>query len=452
MADPEPTTYHTLVPFLWPMRTEDDRDLMSPFLSLSVFNLDVGQPQMYLYDRWSAPAMTAINPNAGDTLIWNPALLLWEPTPSETPILKQVKIYDDGTNVLEVKRFYTAAVKTGTGTGTMQPTGAHTRAGSTNLNYRVEIDLAGDWRDATFKWSDSGGGAWNATGVPVATGSVANSKVLAPILLNNAVYILFDTGTTGTFVLADRWDFVAIAANNQLYDLRVDTTNSRVDVGTQLRIASDDGFRLVKDASGWPVIYLEFTDIDHISRFLYRRDIRSLNYTQDNIDVFDVLPSGTLRINRELELGGLVHGGTGTPHTQYLLLAGDTMTGDLVITGNKIIHTGTSDGNDNDFLGIAGGGAGDVNRGSRVVLCGNESGLAGDLYLMAGDVAGGDILMYSGASVLRYQITQDAKMGWFGAAPVVKQTVTGSRGGNAALASFLTALANYGLITNSSTA
>lgn len=37
-----------------------------------------------------------------------------------------------------------------------------------------------------------------------------------------------------------------------------------------------------------------------------------------------------------------------------------------------------------------------------------------------------------------------------GVTPVAKQTVTGSRGGNAALASVLTALANYGLITDSS--
>ena len=36
--------------------------------------------------------------------------------------------------------------------------------------------------------------------------------------------------------------------------------------------------------------------------------------------------------------------------------------------------------------------------------------------------------------------------------PIAKQTVTGSRGGNAALASLLTALASHGLITNSSTA
>ncbi len=45
-----------------------------------------------------------------------------------------------------------------------------------------------------------------------------------------------------------------------------------------------------------------------------------------------------------------------------------------------------------------------------------------------------------------------ALVGFLGTAPVAKQTVTGSRGGNAALASVLTALANFGLITDSSTA
>ena len=43
------------------------------------------------------------------------------------------------------------------------------------------------------------------------------------------------------------------------------------------------------------------------------------------------------------------------------------------------------------------------------------------------------------------------KIGFFGATAVVKPTVTGSRGGNAALASLLTALANLGLVTDSST-
>jgi hypothetical protein len=43
-------------------------------------------------------------------------------------------------------------------------------------------------------------------------------------------------------------------------------------------------------------------------------------------------------------------------------------------------------------------------------------------------------------------------MAFFGASGNTKQTVTGSRGGNAALASLLTALASYGQITDSTTA
>lgn len=43
-------------------------------------------------------------------------------------------------------------------------------------------------------------------------------------------------------------------------------------------------------------------------------------------------------------------------------------------------------------------------------------------------------------------------IGFYGATPVAKPTVSGSRGGNAALASLLTALASQGLVTDSSTA
>jgi hypothetical protein len=43
-------------------------------------------------------------------------------------------------------------------------------------------------------------------------------------------------------------------------------------------------------------------------------------------------------------------------------------------------------------------------------------------------------------------------LGFFGSAPIVKRTVTGSRGGNAALASLLTALAATGFLTDSTTA
>lgn len=43
-------------------------------------------------------------------------------------------------------------------------------------------------------------------------------------------------------------------------------------------------------------------------------------------------------------------------------------------------------------------------------------------------------------------------IGFFGTAPTTQQTITGSRGGNAALASLLTGLANYGAIVDSTTA
>lgn len=45
-----------------------------------------------------------------------------------------------------------------------------------------------------------------------------------------------------------------------------------------------------------------------------------------------------------------------------------------------------------------------------------------------------------------------SNIGFFGTAPAAKQTVSGSRGGNAALADLLTELAEYGLITDSTTA
>ena len=42
-------------------------------------------------------------------------------------------------------------------------------------------------------------------------------------------------------------------------------------------------------------------------------------------------------------------------------------------------------------------------------------------------------------------------LGMFSTTPTSKQTVTGSRGGNAALQNLLTALSNYGLVTDSTT-
>ena len=56
------------------------------------------------------------------------------------------------------------------------------------------------------------------------------------------------------------------------------------------------------------------------------------------------------------------------------------------------------------------------------------------------------------ASVSSTGVRVIGNVGFNNTAPVAKPTVTGSRGGNAALASLLTALASYGLVTDTSTA
>jgi Protein of unknown function (DUF3168)/Head domain of trimeric autotransporter adhesin len=59
----------------------------------------------------------------------------------------------------------------------------------------------------------------------------------------------------------------------------------------------------------------------------------------------------------------------------------------------------------------------------------------------------------TGLEYLRAETNGTAAMiGFFGAAAVARPTITGSRGGNAALASLLTALASLGLVTDSTTA
>lgn len=44
------------------------------------------------------------------------------------------------------------------------------------------------------------------------------------------------------------------------------------------------------------------------------------------------------------------------------------------------------------------------------------------------------------------------KVGFYGTAPVTKPTVTGAKGSNAALGSLMTALANLGIVTDSTSA
>lgn len=90
-----------------------------------------------------------------------------------------------------------------------------------------------------------------------------------------------------------------------------------------------------------------------------------------------------------------------------------------------------------------------------LVLGGAEAPDEGDtlvVFPMAnGDWAVVQVVAEASSSVTARDLTVEGDVGFYGAAPAARPTVTGSRGGNAALASLLTALEDLGLIVDSST-
>ncbi len=77
---------------------------------------------------------------------------------------------------------------------------------------------------------------------------------------------------------------------------------------------------------------------------------------------------------------------------------------------------------------------------------------AGSLTATSLTLGSGDIVSMGDLTMSGTFDHDGSSIGFFGSAPNTKQTVTGSRGTNAALASLLSALANYGAITDSTSA
>jgi hypothetical protein len=85
------------------------------------------------------------------------------------------------------------------------------------------------------------------------------------------------------------------------------------------------------------------------------------------------------------------------------------------------------------------------------VAVGDDLAVSGDMNItgyttLAGGQANGDWAVFGAFSAL------GSSLGFFGTTATTKRTVSGSRGGNAALASLITSLAAYGLITDGSSA
>jgi hypothetical protein len=98
------------------------------------------------------------------------------------------------------KGIVSAAVKNGTGSALMPTQGDFTGSSALDLEYIVEIDLAGEVGTATFKWTDTPG-SWTATGVTTSS---------SWITLSYGVQVRFLTGTGTDCELGDSWFFKGI--------------------------------------------------------------------------------------------------------------------------------------------------------------------------------------------------------------------------------------------------
>lgn len=241
--------FQQMTAFAYAQLNTAQRDSLDNITGLTIFNLDTSNVETWLNERWGATVTAFGYPNAGDALTWDPLAGFYVPTPTSTPLLSKLRVYNDATDILQVKRIYKSNVLTNTSgltTATMTPGGVHSLTGAVNVSYRVQVDSAGtlDGHDATIKWSEDGGGSFPYTGIPVMAG-VAGRQTFVPIVLSNDVTILF---TQGNFTAGDHWDFIAIASGNQVYDLSVDTTNSVVQVGNRVEIG-DSSFKLYRVGS-----------------------------------------------------------------------------------------------------------------------------------------------------------------------------------------------------------
>ena len=151
--------------------------------------------------------------------------------------------------------------------------------------------------------------------------------------------------------------------------------------------------------------------------------------------------------------GGQVAGAGGAAAME----AGNGLNGE---SGGYLLLSGAA-GDVGGACDIAAGDGSSAGAGGAVTISAGAGGFGGGghnggaLTINAGAKGGAGldgILSIGGLNTRRVNLANaTAEMGFFGTPATTKPAVAGSRGGNAALASLLTALANLGLITNNST-
>lgn len=294
----------------------------------------------------------------------------------------------------------------GTGTGDAPTTGLkiYNSAGIGKLStYKAGVEQITIDTDGALKWA-AGGGLLDADGLRIAAGTTSAYGYLQPL----AITFEHTDGNVGR-IFGTR-----VAAGQRTFAIQGDQGSStdHVEIGIQVDATGGSG----KEAS----IRLDAQNSVGLASII----VQSLA-TGPDIG----LSANTVSIIGDTTFSGGLNVGTATGATAgqvrgsgYLMASGVG-----TLPASAVLAMGYDAGSTRGLL-VA------INSGAYLRL----------------DIEALDLrLKYQ--STNRIQINSTG-IGFFAATPVAKPTVTGSRGGNAALASFLTAAANLGLITNSSTA
>lgn len=142
-------------------------------------------------------------------------------------------------------------------------------------------------------------------------------------------------------------------------------------------------------------------------------------------------------------------GSSTLPNTHFNVATGGAWTWNVNGVAEMVLTSALLDLKDNSLaFGAAPSTAGLVRvPHNTTVLSGRNSGDSGNITLLRWGEAADSLGLGSPASGSISILSPS--LGFYAAAPIAKPAVSGSRGGNAALASLCTALANLGLITNS---
>ena len=357
--------------------------------NLSGSDTDVQKAMETLDDVVGGGGVAALN-DVGDVTI-------------SSPTDKELLIYDDGTsewiNATPAEAGVLAlAGGTMVGAIAMGDNIIHTLADAIDLDDAVNLDQVLDLFSAAIGYYFGSGNAFDPTLTesPAVYNETVNSspQTLSTIFFKSSVA---DTPApftldTGEIVLVHFGAYVnsisgrrRITLKLQLGYVDADGTSNFVQIGED----SDETELLTTDDTVIHAVHIHVTSAITVpaGKRLWLKFIATTQSGTQDVIVYVQYDTHTSHITAPVSAGILGN---------YLQLVGGVMTGDIAFPTGKGIRASSSDGSDDQVTHMSGGGAHVVSRGAVVQAYGNEHGiLPGQLHLVGGDVANGDIVLHS---------------------------------------------------------